>query len=167
MRTLARTTFLFFVGSLLFCQCQPDQENTAISGKELVIGMTPPENADRNFDGMEAITDYFSQKLGIEVEHLQVSNSAAMIEAMRADKIDVGSGGTFSYLVAAEKAGAEALVTTATPNGKPNYYRSCLITYPSSGIKYLSGRALIQPSKRSYSRPTWICPEMLPKSGKC
>lgn len=105
------------------------------SGKEkLIIGIGESDDSERNFQKIEAITSYFSKKLDMEVSHVLVSNSSAMIEAMRADKIDVGSGGPFSYLVAAKNAGAEAIITTQAPEGMPSYYRSCLITKPDSPV---------------------------------
>ncbi len=158
-------TLLYFLAlTLIFCGCQTDNENTAGSAGKIIIGMTPAENAERTFDKMQAVTDYFSRKLGMEVEHLQVSNSAAMIEAMRADKIDVGSGGTFTYLVAAEKAGAEAIVTAAAPDGSPNYYRSCLITNPGSGIRTLEDiKAKSKELTLSWAYPTSTSGHLVPR----
>lgn len=116
------------LGIMLFAGGCGSGEN---SGKEkLVIGISESNDGERNFEKIEAITSYFSKKLDMDVSHVLVSNSSAMIEAMRANKIDVGSGGPFTYLVAAKKANAEAIVTTQVPEGQPSYYRSCLIARP-------------------------------------
>lgn len=143
MKTTHLLSIMLVIGSLAglatLSGCdtiQADNENRSSARPDkLIIGLKPPEEGDRTLEQIQTITNYLSKKLGMEVEHLEVSNGAAMIEAMRANKIHLGSGGTFTYLVAADKARAEALVTTGTLDGEPNYYRSCLITYPGSGIR--------------------------------
>lgn len=104
------------------------------SPKKLTVGLLVAEGSERTFEKMDILTRYFSKKLGMEVKQIQITNPSAMIEAMRAKKIDVGSGGAFTYLVASKNAGAEAIITTATADGNPQFYNSCLITSATSGI---------------------------------
>ena len=124
-----RFTFslLFFLSALLF-GCHNANDN------EVIIGISPSDESDRSFKSMEVVTSYLRKELNMEVRQILVTNYSAMIEAMRAKKIHVGSGGAFTYLVAADKADAEAIITTGIPDGTPNVYRSCLITRAGSPI---------------------------------
>jgi phosphonate transport system substrate-binding protein len=132
--------------------------------KKIIIGMTPSEDAERTYERMQVITRYFREKLGMEVEQLLVNNPAAMIEAMRANKIHVGSGGPFTYLVANQKAGAEALVMPATLDGEPNYYRSCLITSPKLGLNNLDDlKARAKDLTLAWAYPTSCSGHLVPR----
>jgi phosphonate transport system substrate-binding protein len=82
----------------------------------------------------QGLAEYLTAALGREVELVQASSYAPTIEAMRAGKIDiVRAGGPFTYLIAHEKAGAEAIVTVGTSAG-PGLYRSAIVAFPGSGI---------------------------------
>ncbi len=109
-------------------------QSTAQSGK-LTIGLLVPEGSERSFDQMGAIDRYLTKKMGVQVKTIQLTHASAIIEAMRAKKIDVGSGGAFTYLVAHKKIGAEAIITTAQADGSPNLYTSCLITSAKSSVR--------------------------------
>ncbi len=102
---------------------------------KLTIAMLIPEGSERTFEQMETIDKYLSKKLGMPIKTIQLTHASAVIEAMRAKKIDVGSGGAFTYLVAHKNVGAEAIITTATADGNPQFYTSCLITSSKSPIK--------------------------------
>jgi phosphonate transport system substrate-binding protein len=109
-------------------------DTTASPGK-LTIAMLVPEGSERTFEQMETIDSYLSRKLGMPIKTIQLSHASAVIEAMRAKKIDVGNGGAFTYLVAHKNIGAEAIITTATADGNPQFYTSCLITNVNSSVK--------------------------------
>ena len=127
MKRYLTLSLLFCLSTLLF-GCHAPKDN------EVIIGISPSDDSERTLESMEVVTEYFRKQLNMEVSQLMVTNYSAMIEAMRAKKIHVGSGGAFTYLVAADKANAEAIITTGTPDGVPNYYRSCLITRANSPI---------------------------------
>ena len=81
------------------------------------------------------LADYLSEEIGIPVELYRTSGYGPIIEAMRSRKIDFGqSGGSFTYMIAHEKAGAEAAVVRGTPEGR-GVYSSIIVTSPSTGIK--------------------------------
>ncbi len=131
---------------------------------QLVIGISPSSDAERTNERIDAITAYFSKELGMEVSHVLVSNPSAMIEAMRANKIHVGSGGPFTYLVAAEKAGAEAIVTTKVPEGHTDYYRTLFITQPNSPINNLEDlKRLSKQTTLSWAYPTSCSGHLVPR----
>lgn len=108
--------------------------STKQDGEKIIFGIGPSTDAEKTDYKIEVISKYFSEKLGVEVGHILVTNPNAMIEAMRSKKVDVGAGGPFTYLVASKKAGAEAIITTQSPDGETDYYRSVLITQKDSPI---------------------------------
>lgn len=80
--------------------------------KKLNYAYSPSsENPEARFNYYHDIAAYVSDYVGIPVELYETSSYGPMIEAMRARKIDIAQGGSFSYMIAAEKAGAEPLVT--------------------------------------------------------
>lgn len=121
---------VFFVFS-----CKKEKKNGEL--KKLVYGIVMSVDDHARIDRMDRIVGYLSKELGIEVTYFKGSDYAAVIEAMKTDKIDFASTGPFSYLIAASKAGAESLVATAYPDGKLNYYGSVIFTSAKSNITSL------------------------------
>jgi phosphonate transport system substrate-binding protein len=98
------------------------------------------------------------------VVQLPISNASAMIEAMRAKKIDLGTGGAFTYLVASAKAGAEAIVMTGVADGQPQLYTSCLITNPGTGLHTIDD--VVKNAKNltlSWAYPTSTSGHLIPR----
>lgn len=154
-------TFVFALISLflLNISCSNKKENNKI-----IFGIGPSTDAERTEYRIEVISNYFSEKLGMEVGHVLVTNANAMIEAMRSKKIDVGSGGPFSYLVAAKKAGAEAIITTQTPDGETDYYRSLLITQKDSPINSMDDlKKHVKKLTLSWAYPTSASGHLVPR----
>lgn len=125
------------LGSLLIgllAGCGSSVEESGSTPKKLKFGLLVAQESEQTFERMEVLSEYFSEKLGMPVEQLQITNPSAMIEAMRARKIDVGTGGAFTYLVANKAFGAEAIATTQAADGNPRYYKSVLITNAKSKL---------------------------------
>lgn len=78
----------------------------------------------------ELLRRYLESALHIPVQMTKLGSYAPTIEAMRTDKVDVASFGSFGYLIASEKAGAEAIVTRGTQENGHGTYRS-VIAVPS------------------------------------
>jgi phosphonate transport system substrate-binding protein len=101
----------------------------------------------------QPIQDYFQMKLGMPVRTFTATSYSAVVEAMRAGRIDALEVGPFAYVLAVQEAGAEALganVSAAAekPQFDPElnpYYYSWLVTLKGSGIATtndLRGRTL-------------------------
>lgn len=95
------------------------------------------EDVEGRMDRLEEFTDYLGQKVGIPVDLVQAQGYGPTIEAMRAEKIDIARTGSFAYMIAHEKAGAEAIVTRGTESGGPGLYSSIIVTSPETGIRTL------------------------------
>ncbi len=72
------------------------------------------------------MAQYLQSQLHIPVDLVQVQGYAPTIEAMRADKVDIAHLGAFSYIIAAQKAGAQAIVARGFPDGKLGGYYSVI-----------------------------------------
>ena len=77
---------------------------------------------------------YLQSQLHIPIELVQVQGYASTIEAMRAQKVDIATYGGLGYILASQKAGAEAIVARGFPNGSMGGYRSVIAVPNNSPI---------------------------------
>ncbi|MGJ3242411.1 MAG: phosphate/phosphite/phosphonate ABC transporter substrate-binding protein [Opitutales bacterium] len=102
--------------------------------ERLRLAFTPSEDdPEKRRHRFQELADYLTQEIGIPVEITRASSYGPTIEAMRAHKIDIAQTGSFAYMIAHEKAGAEAIITRGTEEG-PGIYNSVIVTSPLSGI---------------------------------
>src|SRR5262249_36273204 len=83
------------------------------------------------------------------------------VEAMKARKIDVAFYGPFSYILAADVAGADVLAMTAREDGSYSTYNSVIITRKSSGITTLEE---LRGKSFSFSAPASTSGHLIPRS---
>ena len=141
---------LGIIGSMVLTGCgafSPRAEN-----RTLKVGAIPAEDAEKTRQTYAALGNYLEQKLGMKVEIFVATDYTGVVEAMRAGKLDVAQYGPFSYILAAEKANAEAFATGKIKDS--TFYKSVIITKPNSGINTLAdlkGRtfALVDPASTS------------------
>jgi len=118
--------------------CQTTTENTEQSElKVLKMGLIPADDADERIRNYEPIKEYLSEKLGVPVEIQVTSDYTAAVEAMRAKHIDMAWFGPFSYVIAANVAGAEAIVNGVKASTGSATYKSVIIANVDSGIETL------------------------------
>jgi len=101
----------------------------------IATGIENPETRVRRVD---LVRIYLSKQLGIPVEITTASSYGGTIEAMRAKKIDAASMGPFAYLIASEKAGAQAIATRGLKNGNAGDYAGTLSVPGNSRFHSLS-----------------------------
>ncbi len=75
---------------------------------------------------IDLMRSYLEGQLHMPVDVVRVEGYAPTIEAMRADKVDVATYGGLGYILAAEKAGAQAIVARGFPGDKIGGYRSMI-----------------------------------------
>lgn len=103
----------------------------------VTYGLLPTEDSaalELRYDPFE---EYMAACLDHPFELFTGTNYTAMIEAMRGGNIDVAKLGPFSYIFAAERADAEALVQELTLDGEA-FYTSQFATLESSGFSSLA-----------------------------
>nr|QNO55238.1 hypothetical protein MHJDHPNH_00040 [Methanosarcinales archaeon ANME-1 ERB7] len=110
-------------------------ESEKTDEQTLRIGLIPTEDQLEMLKKFEPAKAYLERELDMPVETFMATDYTAVIEAMRAKKIDVAYFGPFSYVLATERANAEAIVTGGTDTGDVATYHSCIITHKDSGLK--------------------------------
>jgi phosphonate transport system substrate-binding protein len=76
------------------------------------------ENPESRAHRVELLQHYLETRLHIPVEITTTTNYGGTIEATRARKVDAASMGPFAYLIASEKAGAEAIADAGIGPGR-------------------------------------------------
>jgi phosphonate transport system substrate-binding protein len=94
------------------------------------------EDPQAQMTRLDLLKDYLSERLNVEVEVYKTTGAAgAVIEAMRAKKVDLGTMGPFAYLIASEKIGAEVIAVRGTRDGGPGDYGGTIAVARNSPIK--------------------------------
>lgn len=99
------------------------------------MAMVPTEDIEEMVMAFEPARQYLERELGMEIQMFKATSYTAVIEAMRADKVDIAYFGPFSYVLAADRADARAIVGGADADGKLGTYHSILITHRDSGLE--------------------------------
>lgn len=112
----------------------------------LRVGFFGGDDAEKTLKDNEPFRLYMEETLGIPVELFTGTSYSAVIEAMRADRVDAMLVGPFAYVLAVQEAQAEALAisvglegdaTTYDPEA-PTHYYSVIFTKKGSGIATLA-----------------------------
>lgn len=104
--------------------------------KVLRVGAIPAEDAQKTRESYKALAGYLQKKTGLPVEIFVATDYSGVIEAMRAGKLDIAMFGPFSYVLAADKAGAEAFAVEIR-KGTGTSYKSIVVANPEAGINSL------------------------------
>jgi phosphonate transport system substrate-binding protein len=169
MKTLTISLLTGSLALLIAAGCSPAERTEAQKAADtnpetLRFGILVPEESPQTLAKLAVLEQYFTRTLGRPVKQISISNSSAMIEAMRSRKIDLGTGGAFTYLVASAKAGAEAIAMTGVADGQPQLYTACLLTSPATGLKSIDD--VVKKSKNltlSWAYPTSTSGHLIPR----
>jgi phosphonate transport system substrate-binding protein len=109
----------------------------------LRIGLFAGDDASAAISNAEPFRVLLEERLGIPVEVTTGTSYSAVIEAMRAGRVDAMEVGPFAYVLAVQEAGAEAIAVAVNAPDEdnpvydatlPNAYFSVVITKKGSGI---------------------------------
>jgi phosphonate transport system substrate-binding protein len=146
--------------------CDAPKNNAMTDGTwpaKVVMGFLPNEESNEDNKKSNIIMQTkMSEYLGIPVEIVIASDYNAVIETMRNKKIEVAYFGPFSYVIASERSGAEAIAVMAK-EGKPEnaFYSAVFITYPGSGIKSLAD---VRGRKKAFVDPASTSGNLVPRA---
>lgn len=129
---------VFLTAALLLSGgCAPggQQEAEAEAPQILRLALVPAEDIEEMIKAFDLTKQYLESELGVEIEMFKALDYTAVIEAMRAGKVELAYFGPFSYVLAAERANARAIIGGGTAEGKLDVYHSILITHQDSGLK--------------------------------
>jgi phosphonate transport system substrate-binding protein len=90
--------------------------------EELNCGLFGGDDAEAALEGNEPLARHLEDWLGIPVNYTTGTSYNAVIESMRAGHTNCGTVGSFSYILAVEEAGAEALAISVSTQAEPAVY---------------------------------------------
>jgi phosphonate transport system substrate-binding protein len=137
MRVLFGTAIIALGLALSSCST-PEVGATSGDGRPRVLrycftsNAESPEAADHR---LELTQRYLERELHVKVEVIRTTAYGAVIEAFRANKIDVASISPFSYVLASEKTPIEAIVMRGKKGGEPGEYTGVLAVPGNSPIQ--------------------------------
>jgi phosphonate transport system substrate-binding protein len=136
MKRLPAYLAALFTGALLLSM--NDCKTThASDGRPAVLHFAYSAQSEELMGGglrNKLIREYLQKQLHIPIEVVKVEGYASTIEAMRAEKIDISNFGPLAYIIAAQKAGAEAIVGRGYPDGTLGGYPSVIAVPKNSPI---------------------------------
>jgi phosphonate transport system substrate-binding protein len=86
----------------------------------------------------DLLMKYLSSQLHMPVEVVRVEGYGPTIEAMRTEKVDIATFGSLGYIVASQKAGAEAIIARGDVDGKLGSYYSVISVPKNSPYRSLA-----------------------------
>lgn len=113
----------------------PAQRAEAYSPKVLRVGFVPSENLQRILKNSRPFIEAMHKELHMQVVPFVATDYTGIIEAMRANKLDVAFFAPGAYVLAEKKANAKVILK-ASRKGKAFFY-AAIITHKDSGIHRL------------------------------
>lgn len=121
-------------GAFLFIVPEPAPYD-APEPEVLTMAMVPAEDIMAMIMAFEPAKQYLERELGKEIEMFKATSYTAVIEAMRADRVDIAFFGPLSFVLAVERADARAIVAGGDAYGVLGTYHSILIAHRDSGLE--------------------------------
>lgn len=102
-------------------------------GRVLRVGFVPSENVQQVARNAQPIVELLQKKLAVEVQPFVATDYTGVVEALRADKLDIAFLTPASYVLAKNEANVR-VVLKSHRKGSPYYY-AVIFTHTDSGIK--------------------------------
>lgn len=132
-----RSCFVLVLAVSLCASLDSCKSASAGSGNPAVLRYAFSPQAEQLQGGglrKDLMVKYLEGQLHMPVEVIAVEGYAPTIEAMRADKVDLATFGALGYIIAAQKAGAQAIAARGFPDGSIGGYRSVIAVPKDSPI---------------------------------
>lgn len=131
MATTWRRLILFLLLTLGLSACGGAENPRRI----LRAGFVPSENVQQVAQNAQPIVDILQKKLALEVQPFVATDYTGVVEALRADKLDIAFLSPASYVLAKREANVKVILKSHR-KGLPYYY-AAIITHADSGIRTL------------------------------
>lgn len=102
--------------------------------EKVVFGAVPTESSANATERWHDLVDYLGKTLGVKIEFKTATDYAGVITGMQFKHVDLAYLGPKSYVEAADRAGAEALVLEVGEDGSHGYH-GMIVTKKDSGLK--------------------------------
>ncbi|MEK7783639.1 MAG: phosphate/phosphite/phosphonate ABC transporter substrate-binding protein, partial [Candidatus Binatota bacterium] len=103
--------------------------------KVLRVGFVPSENVQQVAQNAQPIVEILEKKLAVEVQSFVATDYTGVVEALRADKLDIAFLSPASYVLAKNEANVKVILKSHR-KGSPYYY-AAIITHADNGIRRL------------------------------
>lgn len=117
--------------ALGFLACGPSENPRRI----LRVGFVPSENVQQVAQNAQPIVEILQKKLAVEVQPFVATDYTGVVEALRANKLDIAFLSPASYVLAKNEANVKVILKSHR-KGLPYYY-AAIITHADSGIRTL------------------------------
>lgn len=114
-----------------FLACGPSENPRRI----LRVGFVPSENVQQVAQNAQPIVEILQKKLAVEVQPFVATDYTGVVEALRANKLDIAFLSPASYVLAKNEANVKVILKSHR-KGLPYYY-AAIITHADSGIRTL------------------------------
>ena len=141
------------LGGCSFLQRPVKIDEPAVPQPMLRVGAIPAESVEKTRDDLQSLMEHLEKETGFKVELLVTTDYRSVIDKMVQNEVDIAMLGPFSYVLANEKANAQAFASTEKSGIGKKYY-SVVIVHPESGIENISqlqGRRLAFTDRNSTS----------------
>lgn len=108
----------------------------------LRVGLFGGDDAEETIRNAEPVKQLLEKQLGIKVEIFTGTSYGAVIEAMRAKRIDAMTVGPFAYVLAVQEAKAEAIAVGISTTANPPVYNPSALPYYISVVFTKKGNGI-------------------------
>jgi len=106
------------------------------------LGLFGGDDAEEVVLNSQPMKELLEEALGIPVEIFTGTSYSAVIEAMRADKVEAMLVGAFSYTLAVQEADAEAIAVSVSTRADPPVYDDTILPYYISVVFTKKGNGI-------------------------
>lgn len=160
MKFLTQVVLVLFLFAMLFTAGCGQEKETQV----LRLALVPAEDMMAMINAFEPVKEYLEEELGMQIEMFKATDYTAVIEGMRAGRVDVAYFGPFSYVLAAERANAKPIVAGGDAAGNLGVYHSILITHRDSGLESIEDvKARINELTLSFVDPASTSGHLIPR----
>lgn len=121
--------------------------------KPLIMGLVPISNSEKLIEETTPLHNMIAEKVGKKVEGFIATNYIGVVEALGTGTIDFALIPPFAYILANQKHGSEALLTSLNKNNEPGYYSILVVRNDAriEKVEDLKGKkiAFVDPSSTS------------------
>jgi phosphonate transport system substrate-binding protein len=123
-----RLSLLLF---LAFFACGRSEKERRV----LRVGFVPSENVQQVAQNAQPIVEILQKRLGLEVQAFVATDYTGVVEALRANKLDVAFLSPASYVLAESEADVKVVLKSHRKGSA--YYYAAIITHADTGIRTL------------------------------
>ena len=127
----SRRILLLLISLLLVVSCGKSPP----SGKILRVGFVPAEDVQQVIQNAQPIVEILQKQLHMEVQPFVATDYTGVVEALRANKLDIAFLTPASYVLAKNEANVRVALKSERKGSA--YYYAAIITRADSGIKRL------------------------------